>query len=184
MIRHPVLLLSLYGLIIMGCDPEFKEDKYARPDWLAGKVYTQLKDQPNLSTFAECLELTGYDTIIDRSGSYTVFAPDNDAFSAWFQSHPTYNSLGDIPMGKLAEIVKYHIVQNPWTKNQLRTLDVYGWIDTLDLTNNKPRGFKRQTLLLDKNRKLGIVQNANKSLQIVDTLESSWKRVVAIDSRK
>ncbi len=178
-------MLSLFvGLLLLSCNPEFKEDKYARPDWLAGKVYTQLKDQPNLSTFAECLELTGYDTIIDRSGSYTVFAPDNDAFSAWFQSHPTYNSLSDIPLDKLAEIVKYHIVQNPWTKIQLRTLDVYGWIDTLDLTNNKPRGFKRQTLLLDKNRKLGLVQNVDKSLQIVDTLESSWKRVVATDSRK
>jgi hypothetical protein len=63
----PIILLFLAGLILLGCDPELKKvDKYARPDWLAGKVYTQLLDQPDLSTFAECVERVGYDTIIDR----------------------------------------------------------------------------------------------------------------------
>ena len=171
--------------IITGCNPEFKEvDKYARPDWLAGKLYTQLKEQPDLSAFALCLERTGYDTIINTSGSYTVFAPSNEAIANYLQAHPAYNTVEDIPLNDLAEIVKYHIVQNPWTKTQLRTLDVYGWIDTLDQTNNKPRGFKRQTLLLDKNRKLGVAQSTDKSLQVVDTLKSSWHRIIVTDSRK
>ena len=143
-----------------------------------------MKSQPQLSTFALCVELTGYDTIIDRSGSYTLFAPSNDAFAAFITEHPEYTSVNDIPLHELNEIVKYHIVQNPWTKEQLRTLDVYGWIDTLDLNNNKPRGFKRQTLLLDDNRKLGVEYQKDKSIRIVDTLDSDWYRIVAIDSRK
>lgn len=178
-----VAIPALVLLLLAGCDPEFKEDKYARPDWLVGKVYTQLAEQPDLSTFALCLERTGYDTIIDISGSYTVFAPSNEAFSVYFQTHP-YNTVEEIPLAELSEIVKYHIVQNPWTKNQLRTLDVYGWIDTLDLQNNEPRGFKRQTLLLDANRKLGVDQRPNGSQLVVDTTESSWHRIVATDSRK
>ncbi|MCK5134977.1 MAG: fasciclin domain-containing protein [Bacteroidales bacterium] len=178
-------MLSLLGLLLLSCDPELKrEDKYARPDWLAGKVYTQLLDQPDLSTFAKCVELSGYDTIIDRSGSYTVFAPNNEAFSLYFQNHPAHNNVEDIPVAELRKLVKYHLVQNPWTKTQLRTLDVYGWIDTLDLNNNKPRGFKRQTLLLDDNRKLGIMLNNDQTIKIVDTLETTWHRVVATDSRK
>lgn len=184
MIRNSMLALPAFlGILCAGCEPEFEEDKYARPAWLVGKVYTQLKEQPDLSTFALCLERTGYDTIIDKSGSYTVFAPSNEAFSAYFQTHP-YNTVEDIPLPELTEMVKYHIVQNPWTKNQLRTLDVYGWIDTLDLQNNKPRGFKRQTLLLDKNTKLGVVKKADKSFQVVDTTESDWHRIIATDSRK
>ena len=182
-LRNPWLLLAAL-LLLAGCDPDQKEDKYARPDWLAGKVYTQLKEQPDLSTFTLCVELTGYDTIIDRSGSYTVFAPSNEAFSSYFLDHPLYNSVEDIPLPELNEIVRYHIVQNPWTKVQLRTLDVYGWIDTLDINNNKPRGFKRQTLQLDDNKKLGVEYMRDENLKIVDTLESDWHRIVATDSRK
>ena len=133
--RTAIFSLTALGvLLLFSCDPELKKnDKYARPDWLAGKVYTQLLDQPDLSTFARCLELTGYDTIIDRSGSYTVFAPNNEAFNRWLQDNPAYGDVEDIPLEELARIVKYHIVQNPWTKDQLRSLDVYGWIDTLKL---------------------------------------------------
>jgi uncharacterized surface protein with fasciclin (FAS1) repeats len=186
--RTTIFAMTALGILLFfGCDPELKQDdKYARPDWLAGKVYTQLLEQPDLSTFTRCVELTGYDTIIDVSGSYTVFAPNNEAFTRWFQDHPDYGSVDDIPMEELTKIVKFHIVQNPWSKEQLRSLDVYGWIDTLDLNNNKPRGFKRQTLLLDENRKLGITPQAGtgSDIKIVDTTETNWHRIVATDSRK
>ena len=179
-------LLALGIILMAGCNPDLKkEDKYARPDWLAGKVYTQLLAQPELSTFARCVELSGYDTIIDRSGTYTVFAPNNDAFSRWFSDNPAYGKVEDIPLDILQKLVKYHLVQSPWSKVQLQTLDVYGWIDTLDVNNDKPKGYKRETLLLNKNRKLGVEYNGrDKVIQIVDTLDSPWYRVYVTDSRK
>lgn len=178
-------LLALGIVLLAGCDPDLKkEDKYARPDWLAGKVYTQLLAIPELSTFASCVELSGYDTIIDRSGTYTVFAPNNDAFDQWFAENP-YNTVEDIPLEVLQELVKYHLVQSPWSKIQLQTLDVYGWIDTLDVNNDKPKGYKRETLLLNENRKLGVEYNErDKVIQIVDTLQSPWYRMYVTDSRK
>jgi hypothetical protein len=150
----PLLLFAMFLLLLYSCKQE--PDIYKRPDWLAGKVYTQIKAQPELSTFATCIELTGYDKILDVSGSYTAFAPSDDAFKLYFANNPKYKSVQEIPIPELTEIVKFHIVQNPWSKVQLRTLDIYGWIDTLDLNNDKPKGFKRETLLLDPNRKYGI----------------------------
>jgi uncharacterized surface protein with fasciclin (FAS1) repeats len=181
----PLTLLASFLLIIVGCKKEFdKGSKYERPEWLAGKLFTQIKDQADLSTFAKCLQLTGYDTIINTSGSYTVFAPDNAAFDLYFQSHPGYSTVEDIPAAELLRIVKYHIVQNPWSTDQLKSLDIYGWIDSTDITNDKPRGFKRETLLREKDRKFGISSNLEKNLVIVDTLASSWYRRQATDSRK
>ena len=179
-------LLALGVVLLAGCDPDLKkQDKYARPDWLAGKVYTQMLAQPDLSTFARCVELAGFDTIIDVSGTYTVFAPTNDAFARWFQENPAYATVEDIPRTVLRELVKYHLVQSPWSKIQLQTLDVYGWIDTLDVNNDKPKGYKRETLLLNENRKLGVeFDSKDKSLRIVDTLASPWYRVYVTDSRK
>lgn len=183
--RKPLLLFTLFLVLLYSCTQE--PDIYKRPDWLAGKVYTQILEQPELSTFAKAIELTGYDKILDVSGSYTVFSPSNEAFQTYFSGNSKYKSIQDIPIAELTEIVKYHIVQNPWSKDQLRTLDIYGWIDTLDLNNNKPKGFKRETLLLNPNRKYGIMSVGNgreSKFAIVDTLKTNRYRRVITDSRK
>jgi uncharacterized surface protein with fasciclin (FAS1) repeats len=181
----PLLLFAMLLCIIYSCKQE--PDIYKRPEWLAGKVYTQIVAQPELSTFATCIELTGYDEILDVSGSYTVFSPSNEAFQLYFANHSKYKKVEDIPIAELTRIVKYHIVQNPWTKVQLRTLDVYGWIDTLDVNNDKPKGFKRETLLLDPNRKYGIAgigTGSESKFIIVDTLATNRHRKVITESRK
>lgn len=167
---------------MLSCREEF--DKFERPEWLAGKIYTQILEVPELSTFAKCIEITGYDKILDVSGSYTVFAPSNEAFNTWLAQNPNYNSINDIPVSELSRIVKFHILQNPWTKKQLGLIDVYGWIDTLDAGNNKPYGFKRETLLLEANRKYGVSGSKGQVATITDTLNSNWHRVVASDLRK
>jgi uncharacterized surface protein with fasciclin (FAS1) repeats len=174
---------ALLLLLLMGCVEEKSFDKFERPDWLAGKVYTQISDTIIFEKFSQCLELTGYDTIINRSGSYTVFAPNNDAFDLYFTNHPSYNSIEDIPLDELSRIVKYHIVQNPWSKDQLMSLDVWGWIDPLDENNDEPRGYKRETLLLEDNLKYGV-RLEDKEITIVDTLGSPWYRRAITDSRK
>lgn len=167
--------------LFFGCEPQLAE-KYERPDWLSGKVYTQLLDNPDLSVFTRCIERTGYDTIIDVSGTYTVFAPTNEVFDQWLTEH-NYNSVEDVPIDELNSLVSFHMVQKPWTKQQLTSLDVYGWIDTLDITNDKPGGFKRLTLLLEENQKYNIVQTGKETV-IGDEEEARLFRYAITDSRK
>lgn len=185
-------LIALLVLLFFGCK---KEDfnKYDRPSWLAGKLFTQMQTVPEISTFVELVKKSGYDTIINVSGSYTVFAPNNEAFAQYFQSNPDYKSVAEMPKSEVVKLVKYHLVQNPWTKKQLMSLDVKGWIDTLDLTNDKPKGFKRETLLLGKNKKFGVqwskYKKANtltneKRHNIIDTTLTTWTRRVYTDNRK
>jgi uncharacterized surface protein with fasciclin (FAS1) repeats len=182
-------LISLLVILFFGCKKE--DDKYTRPTWLAGKLYTQILTKPEISTFAELVKKAGYDSIIDVSGSYTVFAPSNDAFKTYFQANPKYKSVVDMPRAEAIKLVKYHLVQNPWSKKQLTSLDVFGWIDTLDLKNNLPKGYKRETLFMGKNQKYGVAwskykkQNSTlKRTNIIDTTLTSWNRRVFTDSRK
>ena len=178
-------------LLFFGCKEEF--DKYERPTWLAGKLYSQILTKPELSTFAELVKIAGYDSIIDVSGSYTVFAPSNEAFKKYFQENLNYKSAAEMPRSEVIKLVKYHIVQNPWSKQQLMKLDVWGWIDTLNVKNNEPKGYKRETLLLGKNQKFGVQWSKYKRYQsvtrqnrhnIVDTTLTTWTRRVYTDSRK
>lgn len=176
------IFLLLVFVVFYACKDDVINEKYERPEWLSGKVYTQVAANDSLSTFAKCLELVGFDTIINVSGSYTVLAPTNDAFNAWLQERQ-YPNIEAVPIDELTRLVKYHIIQNPWSKNQLRSLGMYGWIDSLDLNNNQPLGYKRITLLMDENRNYGI-RETREGYTIVDTLQSTFKRKVITDSRK
>jgi uncharacterized surface protein with fasciclin (FAS1) repeats len=188
--NQQLTLIVLMVLLFFGCR---KDDfnKYDRPSWLAGKLYTQMLSVPEISTFTEMVKIAGYDTIINVSGSYTIFAPSNEAFFKYFQENPRYKSVTDMSKAEVIKLVKYHLVQNPWSKKQLTSLDVWGWIDTLDLEKNEPKGYKRETLLLNKNQKFGVQYSPYKKLNspgkrtnIIDTTRTSWTRRVYTDSRK
>ena len=186
MTRIKIVIASVILLAFFGCQDPEEDPYYKRPEWLDGKLYEQILADENLSTFAQCVEITGYDEIINVSGSYTVFAPTNEAFETFFAANPEYNSVENIPVEELTEIVRFHIVQNPWSEIQLRSLDIYGWIDTLDITNDEPRGFKRETLFRSDDRKYGVdyVQSGRdyKSI-IIDTTNADLTRKV-VSSRK
>ena len=181
-----LLCFALFATMFTSCIDE-TVDLFERPEWLKGRVFTIIQEQPELSTFAKAIELIGYDTIIDVSGNFTVFGPSNEAFDAYFATNPNYSSIEQMPLPELSRLIKYHLVQNPWSKLQLRSLDVEGWIDPLDLDNNKPRGFKRQTLLRDEDIKVGvraIGSFSDRRLIVVDSLSSDWHRRITTGSRK
>src|SRR5574344_2718923 len=92
-------------LVLFSCKKD-EFDKYERPDWLAGKVYSQIQTNDSLKTFAKCLQLTGYDSIINISGSYTIFAPTDEAFQLYFSNNTkNYKSVEDIPLAQLTDLV-------------------------------------------------------------------------------
>jgi uncharacterized surface protein with fasciclin (FAS1) repeats len=177
-----ILILVLSGLAFLSCQRDI--EKFQRPDWLEGKLYTQIKQIPDVDIFTQCMEITGYDTIIDQAGSYTVFVPDNNAFETYFSAHPEYGSVGDMPMQELLKLVRNHIIQNPWSRFQLQTLDINGWIDKKDPYNDEPWGYKRQTLHRDDNRKYFIHIDSRDITTIVDSTESTDSRLVFSEYRK
>jgi uncharacterized surface protein with fasciclin (FAS1) repeats len=180
-----LLILAGFAIFLFSCEKLEDTEKYARPDWLAGKLYDQILDQESLSIFAEALELTGYDTIINVSGSYTVFAPTDEAFQLFFNENPQYNGeLSNVPVGEVEKIVKFHIIQNPWNRTQLQTLNPSGWITDDDHPiDSKPWSYKRQTLLSDPNEKYYYVSDRG-VYTIVDSLKSDQYRIVYSGKRK
>jgi len=80
------LFVPLSAMIIVvlaaACTKEwnehYDESAYDLPD----KTVTEfIKSQPELSTFANILDITGYDDVLNASQSYTVWAPNNNALS-------------------------------------------------------------------------------------------------------
>ena len=175
---NKILILLAGFTFLIGCDNIHDQEKYQRPDWLVGKVYTQLSSREDLSVFAECIKLTGYDTILDVSGTYTIFAPTNQAFEQWFAEHPDYGGAPEnIPGPELERIVVRHILRNGWTLVQLQSLDIDGWIDKNDPENSKPRGYKRKTLGKDPNKKYYTIKEKGIERIVDSTQSNEYKKV-------
>lgn len=67
-------------LLASACTKEWNEHYDAGSFDLPDKTVTEyIKGQPDLSTFSNMLEITGYDSILNSSQSYTVWAPNNEA---------------------------------------------------------------------------------------------------------
>lgn len=173
--------LALGILFLHSCQPEFK--KFESPEWIEGKLFKQLQSIPGTDSFEICVRRTGFDTILNGD-NFTVFSPDNKAFREYFSTHPSYASIGDMPEKELRVLVQSHIIHNPWSRDQLQRANEEGWINKRDPNNDKPWGYKRQTLYREANRKYWIQVDRDGSYAIVDSLKSKDYRIVYQPSRK
>lgn len=177
-----ILLTAVVFSLFTGCQKWTEQEKYKRPEWLPGKLYTTVLAQENLSLFAECLQLAGLDTILDVSGSWSVFAPDNEAIKQYLIENQ-YAGVSDIPKDKLEKITEFHVIQNPWTLDQLQGLSAYGWRSE----NNEDRysyAYKRQTMLKNPVEKYWIKKTDNKERIVLDSTTSDRYKKVYVESRK
>ena len=177
-----ILLLPILISLCMGCDMLNRRDIYKRPDWLPGKLYTAVSAQKNLSMFAECLRLTGLDTIVNVSGSWTIFAPTDEAMKQYLNENH-YASLSDIPLDELERITEFHIIQDAWTLEQLQNLTAYGW-RTEDNGNRSSYAYKFQTMLKNPVEKYWVKRENGKDMIVPDSANSDGYKRVFVQSRK
>jgi uncharacterized surface protein with fasciclin (FAS1) repeats len=176
-------------LFIYGCQQELDEiEKYQRPEWLKGKLFTQMEAQEDLQLFSECVEKTIYDSILNISGSFTVFAPSDEAMEGFLAEHQ-YSSIDDIPQDELLALVESHVIQNAWTRAQIRAVNTSGWIDDeSEAIRNRqifvPRAFKKQTLYREKNDTFYIKEDKFNQYDIVPEASATEYRVVFTSARK
>lgn len=77
-------------------------------------VVTLALANPDFSNLVAALtraDLTAdFVTILSGAGPFTVFAPTNQAFVDLLASNDDWNSLDDVPVATLEEVLKYHVV--------------------------------------------------------------------------
>ena len=177
-----LLLLGILFSLCMGCEKLTDQDIYKRPDWLPGKLFTTVSVQENLNMFTECLRLTGLNKILDVSGSWTVFAPTDEAMKQYL-SENQYTSISDIPLDELEKIAKFHIIQNPWSLEQLKILGANGW-RTANNANSNSYAYKRETILRNPVEKYWIKRKNKKEMIVTDSTISDGYKMVFVESRK
>lgn len=80
-------------------------------------------DNASFSTLVQALERAGLVDVLNNPGSYTVFAPTNEAFDNFLNGA----SIDDVPVDVLTQVLLNHVVVGTVQSSQLST----GYINTL-----------------------------------------------------
>ncbi|MFA9388531.1 MAG: fasciclin domain-containing protein [Prolixibacteraceae bacterium] len=110
-----LMLVTTFWLV--GCNSEQME-QYERPTWLEPPIYQQLLEKGNFTNFLACIDKAGYTQTLKGAGYYTVFAPNDDAFSAFFAANGI-NSVEDMSEEMAKDIVTYALAVSPASFEQI-----------------------------------------------------------------
>jgi uncharacterized surface protein with fasciclin (FAS1) repeats len=110
----------------MQCEQGEDTDKYYdRPEWLEQSIYEVLKQEGRFGLYLQCVDKTEYAKVLQGAGLSTIFAPNDEAFSAYLKEKG-YASVDAIPEEELKNLVAYSIVYSKWTIDHLSDYFVEG----------------------------------------------------------
>ncbi len=121
--RLPFLFLAFW--LLSACSKKEWDDYYGRPDWLGAPIYQQLEERQNFKSFLALADKAGYKTILSSQGWWTLFAPNDAAFSLYFKENGI-GSVDQISVKDAQAIVKYSLVIDAYRKDQLTNYQVAG----------------------------------------------------------
>ena len=114
-LRIPFIIMLLITVFVVSCKDEWDNHFYtiaANKSEL--NLYQYIQSRSELSKFSEMLKVTGYDSILSQSNTYTVWAPNNTAL----EGVDIHN------MDLVTKIVQTHITRFSYTTAGLSSLSI------------------------------------------------------------
>jgi uncharacterized surface protein with fasciclin (FAS1) repeats len=171
------LVIAVAAIIVAGCK---KVDiKTSTTDVV--NIYEYLKTHPdNYSSMAKIVDKSGYSGFLNAYGSYTLFAPTNDAVQKYMTS--INKTLEQLTETEAKDIVKFHLLQDTlytstFKDGKLPVITMYGqYLITAVAVNNgvSSVSINRQALLLQ-----GNILTGNGLIHGIDNVLIPAKKTVA-----
>lgn len=117
-----LMLIALFTALSVSCDDDNNNDNMVVDNTITGKAVAT----PNLSILVQALVRAELATTLKGAGPFTVFAPTNEAFTAFLATTP-YATINDVPKEALTQILLNHVVTGSVKSTDLTT----GYIKTL-----------------------------------------------------
>lgn len=130
--KHIIITILLAVVGLTSCkddwDTHYNKSVEIKSDL---NLYQYIKSQPNLTTFTRMLEITGYDSILSKPQTYTVWAPVNSGLASV--------SLKDT--ATLFDIVKNHISRFSYPTSGVESKTIFMVDKKILLFNRTATGF-------------------------------------------
>ncbi|MVN91994.1 fasciclin domain-containing protein [Mucilaginibacter aquatilis] len=122
-----VTVVVLVAVMLSGC----KREEFTETTTGDVNITEYLQQDPNqFSTLSKVLQITGSDNSLGGYGTYTLFAPTNEAFAKYLiESGKT--SVDQLGVEELKDLVRFHLIRDTittdkFTDGKLRTNTMYG----------------------------------------------------------
>ncbi|PWK18121.1 fasciclin domain-containing protein [Arcicella aurantiaca] len=138
--RHQYPMRTFFILFVafsslVSCTRE-ELDIYARPEGLEPPIYQQLQAKKNFNTLLQVIDKSGYQRTLSSAGYWTMFAPNDEAFTKYLQKNNL--TVGTIDSTKARELIQYLLVYNAFDKDRLDDYQsTIGWVPS--------KAFRRRT---------------------------------------
>lgn len=190
-IHYYLLVLPLLALMA-SCSQDVFDEYYARPEGLEDPIYQQLEARGNFKSLTTLIGKAGYKDILSKAGYWTMMAPNDEAFTKFFQEKGI-SDASKVDSITAAKIVRYALIYNAFRSEQLSDYQsATGWV-----VDNAFRrrtafydGFQTKTVngvsmvVLGINRNNGVyypADNNNKYVTYFDKEYFSAKGLGAVD---
>lgn len=105
-------LLILLVLVPWGCEDEL-EYMQKEPEWLGPSIYEYLEKDGRFTNYMALLNQTDYKDILSRTGSRTLFVPDDSAFNVFYKTNKQgIQSVKDFSPAMVNALVKAFMLNN------------------------------------------------------------------------
>ena len=153
-----LVLIVLFSILAVSCDDD--DNNVVVDNTITGKATATA----NLSILVQALVKADLATTLKGAGPFTVFAPTNDAFTAFLATTP-YATINDVPKDALTQILLNHVVAGAVKSTDLTT----GYIKTLA----KGTASTTNTLSMYVNTASGVKLNGIATVTSVDIMASN-----------
>jgi uncharacterized surface protein with fasciclin (FAS1) repeats len=151
-------MIALFAIFTVSCDDD--DNNVVVDNTITGKATATA----NLSILVQALVKVDLATTLKGAGPYTVFAPTNDAFTAFLATTP-YATINDVPKEALTQILLNHVVTGAVKSTDLTT----GYIKTLA----KGTASTSNTLSMYVNTATGVKLNGVATVTTADIMASN-----------
>ena len=127
------ILVSFFVLLLVRCTSD--NLSLTRPSWLEPPIYEVLQKQGKFTNYLKCVDRTLYAATLKSGGLYTVFAPNDAAFTKYLAGK-NFTSVSDIPDSLVQKIVSYSLVYNNYSYANLTNILSGTW-DSLASSKKK-----------------------------------------------
>lgn len=121
--------LMAVSLFLVQCRKKAFDEFYGRPDSLEQPLYQILESKGNFKSLLEAVDKAGYKQTLSGAGYWTLFAPHDSAFQAYFTANGI-SGIGALDSTQCRNIVTYCLVYNAFKEDRLPDYQsATGWVE-------------------------------------------------------
>lgn len=183
--------VCLLVFLFAACSKKTWDEFYSVPDNLAKPIYSELQEKGKFSHLLGVIDKAGYKSTLDNAGYWTFFAPNDEAFQAYFTANNT--SVEKMDSSKARSLIQFMLVYNAFDKSRIDDFQSSaGWVPDEAFRRRTAyyTGFYDDTLqngtvvkAIQSNRNTGYItgDNNNKYLTYFTDVYFSGRGLTAAD---